>query len=389
MIIKASHCNETERNIIFQAVKSFEMFSKILELFGMKELREPSRLLNYNFKEVLSQSGFLYQSFVSNEIDQPFKIRNFLAYLLIIFNDVRIILTLFIEDSSTELTLCDIGFLFGNTRLLVDAAFLSCYIGTIFILWAFAAINRREPHGNWICVYFSDQNIENWTHDALKGRALWNVINLMYKILTLVMMGIFLPFDALLISYLLFIPEIRVSRILQLPVWILFQFGQLIMLRGAQIAAFLFYSYCLIIKFRLDEIHHELTKLESNQKKSSKLNLESILKQYMNVYLEFMKGNKTLSLLIGSLYFNCFSLIVLMLFVALYSDASPPATYLAILIVLGAVILGPAAINLAGRSTTLSVSHQFSSLCLRGSNFISGRPTKSSSNLTVFLTESH
>lgn len=343
------------------------MLKFILQLIGVEKRKQSTKLLDYDFEKVLQQCGFLCTSFSPrNEEYSSVKLNliNFIAYFLTLTNTMRIVLTMAISNQVVGLTLCDIGILFGNTKLLGNGAFLSCYLSTIAILWAFSAINRRESHSDWISIYFVGQKIQNLTNDESSWHGLRKIVNMIYIMQTSVMMGLFFPANACLICSLLFVPHPPVSKTIQLPIWILSQGGNFIMLRGVQTTFVLFNSYCFVTKFRLDGIQSELARLESKEGKYCGLEIDLIVKHYMSVYLDTKKANRTLSVLVGSVYCATFALIILMLFIALYSTASPLAKLIAILTVFGATALGITAINLAGRFAISSVSLGFTSFQL-------------------------
>lgn len=321
---------------------------------------QPFRLLNHDFELVLQECGFLHKNFLTKSTEKKFDLSNIMAYFLIVFNTARIVLTMFITDASIGLTFCDIGILFGDARLLGSAGFLSSYISTTAILWAFSGINQQKSHSDWIWIYFVDQKIKDWTHDKGAWNGLRTAVNSIYISKALVMMGIFYPVNACLIFGLLFVPDIKVQRSLQIPIWILSQGGNYIFLRGVQITLFLLDSYCLITKFRLDQISYALMELKTRDSKFSEREINSILRGYLQIYRDTRKSNISLSIIVGSVYCSACTLTILMLFTALYSNASPGTKLVAVCITCGTTFLGIIGFNLAGRFSTLSVSLSFS-----------------------------
>lgn len=168
----------------------FEPFPQFIE---ENSRTKSSKLLDYDFERALHHCGLLYRNFSTKTNENFFNLTNVLAYFLTFFNLIRIIFTMLISDQSIGLTLCDIGILFGNIRLLGDAAFISSYLGQMGVLWAFSAINRKEPHANWIRIYFDDQNIDDWTHDPSSWNNLRKMVNIIYTTQAVIMMGIFIP----------------------------------------------------------------------------------------------------------------------------------------------------------------------------------------------------
>lgn len=332
------------------------MFSAVFEFIGGAKKTQPLKILDYNFEQVLYRSGFLHGKSWNQHDDKPSKRTNFLAQFLTNFNTIRIILTMFISDQSLGLTLCDIGILFGNTRLMGDAAFLASYLSTMAILWAFSQINHQKSHSDWIRIYLDDQRIRDWTNDVSKWDFERKLINVVYVILGSLMMGIFYIANASFIFGLLFVPDTKVVRVFQLPIWILSQGGNYILFRGVQITMFLFTSYCFITKFRLDEISDELEKLEQSDGEFSEAEVDLILGKYLDLYGDTRKSNKSLSVIVGSSYCSACAHTILMLFTALFSNATPATKLVAIIIASGTTFLAIVGYNLAGVLSTLSVS---------------------------------
>lgn len=315
----------------FGGNKPFKSFfeSFFLSIKSMKPVKisSPAKLLQYDLERDLLRAGILpIEGFGLFKHTVPSLTFHYFLRFMIAWNLLTLIASIFIQEPITLANICNAFTLFGDSRIVATQCFILGLTASYVMLIFSQRMLKNPVLLEWFKVYFVNYDVPKIPAQLKEWKSLRSKVNLTYVIARLGCDGLYLPSIMAMMSSPLFIDNYsNICGSIRALFCTFSVIGNFVMVTLFQLTGELYFTYCLIVKFQLMQICRDFSEFENSRSNHNDEKMKIYLHNFLKIHREVKGANQTFSKTVGSVYSIAFLIILLMLYISIFSNASPMA----------------------------------------------------------------